>query len=164
MTDTKRHAQLVRVGTAMRRMMHSVDNARLHAARTQHLHPTDFACLGLLARSAAPLSPKDIITQLDLSSGSVTALLDRLERGGYITRMANPDDRRSLLVLLDTNAASEPMKSYQRIEQSYRDATAGFSTEELAMISEFLERMVHLTDDLSGNSAARAKAASLPEQ
>lgn len=158
MTDTKRHAQLVRVGTAMRRMLHSVENARLHAARTQHLHPTDFACLGLLARSSEPLSPKDIINQLDLSSGSVTALLDRLERGGYITRMANPDDRRSLLVVLDTNAASGPMKSYQRIEQSYRDATAGFSPEELSMISEFLERMVRLTDDLSASAPPQTKA------
>lgn len=149
-SDAKRHAQLVQVGTAMRRMLLSVENARLHAARTQHLHPTDFACLGLLARSSTPLSPKDIILQLDLSSGSVTALLDRLESAGYITRMANPEDRRSLLVVLDKVAAAEPMKSYQKIEQSYRDATAGFSTEELAMISEFLERMARLADGMSG--------------
>ena len=47
-------------------------------------------------------------------------------------------------------AAAEPMKSYQKIEQSYRDATAGFSTEELAMISEFLERMARLADGMSG--------------
>lgn len=149
-SDAKRHAQLVQVGTAMRRMLLSVETARLHAARTQHLHPTDFACLGLLARSPAPLSPKDIILQLDLSSGSVTALLDRLESAGYITRMANPEDRRSLLVVLDKVAAAEPMKSYQKIEQSYRDATAGFSTEELATISEFLERMARLADGMNG--------------
>lgn len=152
MTDTKRETQLLRVGMAMRRMLHSAENARLHAARTQKLHPTDFSCLGLLARSPEPLSPKDIINQLDLSSGSVTALLDRLERAGYINRIANPDDRRSLLVVLDVVAASEPMKSYQKLEQSYRDATAGFGTEQLAMISEFLERMTRLTGDISGGS------------
>lgn len=156
MTDTNRSAQLVRVGTAMRRMLHSMENARLHAARTQHLHPTDFACLGLLARSTAPLSPKDIINQLDLSSGSVTALLDRLERAGYITRIANPDDRRGLLVVLDVVAAGEPMKSYQKIEQSYRDATAGFSTEELAMIAKFLEGMGRLAEEMSGGSPVPA--------
>lgn len=152
MTDTNRSAQLARVGTAMRRMLHSIENARLHAARTQHLHPTDFACLGLLARSTAPLSPKDIIHQLDLSSGSVTALLDRLERAGYITRIANPDDRRGLLVVLDVVAAGEPMKSYQKLEQSYRDATAGFSTEELVMIAKFLEGMGRLAEAMSGGS------------
>jgi DNA-binding MarR family transcriptional regulator len=157
MTDTNRSAQLVRVGTAMRRMLHSMENARLHAARTQHLHPTDFACLGLLARSTVPLSPKDIINQLDLSSGSVTALLDRLERAGYITRIANPDDRRGLLVVLDVVAAGEPMKSYQKIEQSYRDATAGFSTEELAMIAKFLEGMGRLAEEMSGDTPAPAR-------
>lgn len=149
MTDTDRNSQLVRVGTALRRMLYSVESARLHAAREQKLHPTDFACIGLLARNAEPLSPKDIINQLDLTSGSVTALLDRLERAGYITRMANPDDRRSLLVMLNRTAAQEPLQSYQKLEQSYRDATAGFSPQELSKIAEFLERMYKVSDDLA---------------
>ena len=73
------------------------------------------------------------------------------------TRIANPDDRRGLLVVLDVVAASEPMKSYQKIEQSYRDATAGFSTEELAMIAKFLEGMGRLAEEMSGDTPAPAR-------
>jgi DNA-binding MarR family transcriptional regulator len=148
MIEMERHLQLARVGTALRRMLHSVESARLNAAREHQLHPTDFACIGLLARSAEPLSPKDIISQLELTSGSVTALLDRLERAGFITRMANPDDRRSLLVMLNRQSAREAMESYEKLEQSYRNATAGFGAEDLTLISEFLERMVELAEGI----------------
>jgi DNA-binding MarR family transcriptional regulator len=40
----------------------------------------------------------------DLSSGAITALIDRLERADYVQRIADPDDRRRVLVELTGKA------------------------------------------------------------
>jgi DNA-binding MarR family transcriptional regulator len=46
------------------------------------------------------LRPGVLAEQLGLGSGTVTAMLDRLEAAGLVARVANPEDRRSSLVQL----------------------------------------------------------------
>jgi len=47
-----------------------------------------------------PLTPRTLATDLALTTGSITALVDRLCAVGYAERNAHPNDRRSLLVQL----------------------------------------------------------------
>ena len=47
-----------------------------------------------------PLTPRALATDLALTTGSITALVDRLCAVGYAERNAHPNDRRSLLVQL----------------------------------------------------------------
>src|SRR5688572_6888591 len=61
------------------------------------LNSSDMECLDLLhlERSATP----GRLTELTgLTSGAITALIDRLERAGFVRRVPNPDDRRSIIV------------------------------------------------------------------
>lgn len=70
----------------------------LHAAaETSDLNPTDFQCLVLL-RLGEPLSPGEIATRLKLATGTVTSVVDRLERDGLAYRDRHPDDRRRVVV------------------------------------------------------------------
>ncbi|MBE2998064.1 MarR family transcriptional regulator [Nocardiopsis sp. HNM0947] len=70
----------------------------LHAAaETSHLNPTDFQCLVLL-RLGEPLSPGEIAARLKLATGTVTSVVDRLERQGLVQRDRHPDDRRRVVV------------------------------------------------------------------
>lgn len=133
-----------RLGASLSTLIRSVDNATDTAAKQQNLHRTDFICIGLLYRSGHPISPKQIIETLNLKSGSGTALLDRLERQGYIRRVPNPDDRRSVLVALDEERAAEPLERYRQIEQSYRRVTADLTDAELLTIAKFLDGVVEL--------------------
>src|ERR1700739_3570559 len=61
------------------------------------LHPTDLQFLNLL-ELLGPLTPKVLGQYSGLSSGGVTVVLDRLEKGEYIRRQANPKDGRSFVV------------------------------------------------------------------
>src|SRR5271155_3817694 len=61
------------------------------------LHPTDLQFLNVL-ELLGPLTPKLLGQYSGLTSGGVTVVLDRLEKGGYIRRQANPKDGRSILV------------------------------------------------------------------
>ncbi len=53
--------------------------------------------LGLL-RDRGPMSPSELGDRLIVTRATVTGLLDSLERHGFVSRTANPVDRRSLVV------------------------------------------------------------------
>ncbi len=63
---------------------------------------TDFDVLATLMRSGKPyaLTPTALRRSVLITSGAMTAALDRLETGGLIVRQPNPDDRRSLTARL----------------------------------------------------------------
>ena len=66
------------------------------------LQPGEFDVLATLRRSGEPcmLSPTRIYEALMISSGGMTARLDRLERAGLVERRPDPNDRRGKLIAL----------------------------------------------------------------
>lgn len=146
-TDAPREKRMREIGLALVEVLRTAEDTRASYARRGNLHPTDFGCIGLLTRAGRPLSPKEIITYLGLSSGSGTALLDRLETAGYIKRLPNPDDRRGVLIALDEEAAKVPIALYRKLHQRYEDATASFTDRDLSVIADFLERVARLSSD-----------------
>jgi DNA-binding MarR family transcriptional regulator len=77
--------------------------ARAIAVLKPHgLHYTDLDVLATLRRQGPPyrLTPTELRDSVLLTSGAMTACLDRLERNGWITRVANAADRRSTAAAL----------------------------------------------------------------
>jgi DNA-binding MarR family transcriptional regulator len=69
----------------------------------QHgLSSSAFDVLATLRRSGAPyrLSPGDLLAMTMVSSGTMTNRIDQLEKAGFVERVLNPDDRRSVLIAL----------------------------------------------------------------
>lgn len=66
--------------------------------RRHRLSVATFNVLMILEASPDPLCPADIGSRLLVTRGTVTGLLDSLERQGLIARRAHPEDRRMLLV------------------------------------------------------------------
>ena len=66
------------------------------------LQSGEFDVLATLRRSGAPsmLSPTRLYEAAMISSGGMTARLDRLERAGLIERRPDPNDRRGKLIAL----------------------------------------------------------------
>ncbi|WP_299846614.1 MarR family transcriptional regulator [uncultured Paracoccus sp.] len=62
----------------------------------------EFDVLATLRRAGAPftLTPTDLYEATMMTSGGMTARLDRLEKRGLIARRPNPEDRRGTLVSL----------------------------------------------------------------
>ena len=67
------------------------------ALRPLGLHYTDLDVLATLRRSGKPyrLTPTQLRDSVVITSGAMTACLDRLEANGLIARVASPSDRRS---------------------------------------------------------------------
>ncbi len=84
------------VSTSLRRLVLGWDGYRASIAAQLGVGATEVVALGHLYQEG-PLTPRDLGQRLGLTSGSVTALLDRLSKSGFVTRAQHPDDRRSLL-------------------------------------------------------------------
>jgi len=96
---------------ACRELHAAVDALDVYAAERVGIARNDLRCLNLL--EAGPIAAKAIASALGLTTGSVTALLDRLERKGLIERKPHPTDRRGLLI-------EATPKVYEQLAPIYR--------------------------------------------
>ncbi len=87
---------LSRVG----RLSRHVDRARKAAFAASDLELWEFDVLSALRRAGAPyqLSPKALLQQTLVSSGTMTNRIDRLVERKLVTRDADPSDGRGILV------------------------------------------------------------------
>jgi DNA-binding MarR family transcriptional regulator len=108
----KKLMQLINAGRAVHAALDTVD---VRVAERLGLHRNDLRGLNLLEHG--PLSAMDLGAGLDLTSGAVTALIDRLERAGFVQRQRSSLDRRSVQVHLKPEA-------FSRIALLYRDVAA----------------------------------------
>lgn len=84
------------------RLSHHLDRARREAFRRTDIEPWEWDVLSALRRAGDPyrLSPKQLLQQTLVSSGTMTNRIDRLRERGLVERSADPSDRRGALVTL----------------------------------------------------------------
>ncbi len=99
--DTASDPELRRVLEAFRTLQLQHTRTLAHESAVRDLNVTDTRLLLHLAGADGQgVTPKQAGDHLELSTGAMTSLLDRLERRGYVERRPNPGDRRSILVHL----------------------------------------------------------------
>ncbi len=105
------------------------------------LNDVDLDCLDLVNRHG-PLSPSALAERAALHPATLTGILDRLERGGWVARERSPSDRRSILVraLRDRNA--ELVRLYSGMNSSMTEICARYGDAELEVLADFLRRTV----------------------
>lgn len=105
-----------RIGGIHRRI-HRAMEATLSEFGLSH---ADFKALGTL-RQSGPSTPGVLGRYLELSSGAMTSRLDALEHAGYIRRVPDPRDRRSVVVELtgEGRAAYERAASIQARREAF---------------------------------------------
>lgn len=109
------------------------------ASRKLGLNITDMECLSLLTiRGIA--TPKELASYTGMTPGSATAMIDRLERAHLIKRTPNPNDRRGMLIEINKESMGKVAALFTGAQQAHRELFASYSTEELAVIVDFLTR------------------------
>lgn len=86
----------------MDRLTRLLDRARREVFRRSELEPWEWDVLSALRRAGDPfqLSPKQLLQQTLVSSGTMTNRIDRLVARRLVRREADPVDGRSILVTL----------------------------------------------------------------
>jgi DNA-binding MarR family transcriptional regulator len=108
-------------------------------ARRVGVNSTDLECLDLILMSG-PSTAGEIARHTGLTSGAVTALIDRLERLGLVERAADPADRRKVLVRVREDRIGPIAELYAPLEKAMQALLAGYSKEELKLLIDFAER------------------------
>ncbi len=112
------------------------------------LKDVDLDCLELIARHG-PLSPSALARRAGLHPATMTGILDRLQKGGWIVRERDPDaaDRRSVAVRAVRGRTGELFRLYAGMNTAMDELCAGYSEDELALIAGFLHRTTSAGQD-----------------
>lgn len=118
--------------------------ARANAAlRPLGLHYTDLDVLATLRRGGRPYrrTPTELRDSVLITSGAMTACLDRLERNGLIERIADPNDRRSSAAALTGEGRKLIDKAIAVRFGEAADALSGLSAAECARLAALLKKL-----------------------
>jgi MarR family transcriptional regulator, organic hydroperoxide resistance regulator len=83
-----------------------------------------------------------------LSPGSVTGMLDDLERAGIVTRIRSADDRRRVLVTLTDHGRTVLGKRRRRWAKRWEDAMADVPERDLEAAADVMRRIGAMLDEL----------------
>jgi len=116
------------------------------------LKDVDLDCLDILD-VYGPLSPSALARRAGLHPATMTGVLDRLERGGWIARERDASDRRAVVVRILSDRYAELMRFYSPMNRSMNKILAKYSDSELEAIADFMGRTVDAgrsaTDELT---------------
>jgi DNA-binding MarR family transcriptional regulator len=120
------------------------------------IHLTDYKTMSLLQRQG-PMSAGAIAETTGLTTASVAALLNRLERRGFVRRGPDPTDRRRVIVEITPEGIDTFTPFFQDPELAQHKLFAPYTTEELRVIHDFLlrstERLRNATARLAADSS-----------
>ncbi len=103
-----------------------------------------FEALLRLARSGGNLSMSELAGQIAVTSGGVTRMIDRLSQEGLAERQACESDRRvQYAVITDAGRAKLEEAVAVHLEDLTREFTSRMSADELAMLTDVMDRLRH---------------------
>jgi DNA-binding MarR family transcriptional regulator len=102
------------------------------------LSTTDLLAMDLISRDGG-VTAGQIATHLNLTSGAITGVIDRLERAGYAKRAADAKDRRRVTVVR-TAKGDRVGDLFAPLATALRRTTEAYSESELAMLTDFLKK------------------------
>jgi DNA-binding MarR family transcriptional regulator len=123
----------------MRSLQTDVDALDEAVAAHLRVNRTDLRCLDVLIQ-AGSATPGQLGTRLGLTTGSVTAMLDRLAKLGYLTRAADPADRRKVVVAPTALALRKAGEIYGPLAEAGSRDIARYTEAELRLLLDFLRR------------------------
>jgi DNA-binding MarR family transcriptional regulator len=121
-----------------------------HVGERLGLKDVDLECLDMIARHG-PLTPSDLARRAGLHPATMTGILDRLERAGWIARDRDPSDRRAVLIRALRERGAEIFRLYAGMNRSMDELCERYTEEELDLLAGFLRRTT-----AAGKSATEA--------
>ena len=125
------------------RILHwCTDQAITRALEAMDLTSSQGHIMGYLAAQKEPACPRDIEEQFHLSHPTVSGLLSRLEKKGFIELRPDPHDRRCKRIFVLPKGTECHQQMHQTIVNMENQLVSGFSEEEQQLFEAFLDRAI----------------------
>lgn len=124
------------------------------------LRPLGFAMsylpvLRALAMGRRPLSQTELAQAARVEQPTMTETIARMVRDGLVQRNRNPEDRRGTVISLTRLAHARFPKARAVLVESEREAMAGLSDDEKALLRDLLRRVLRNLESSSDHPTAR---------
>ena len=125
------------------RLSRHLDRARREAFRRSDLESWEWDVLSALRRSGEPfqLSPKHLLQQTLVSSGTMTNRIDRLVARRLVRREADPADGRSILVTLTDEGRTRTDAAITRLVDAEAQLLATLSRSDRERLAGLLRKL-----------------------
>jgi DNA-binding MarR family transcriptional regulator len=134
-----------RLGNLVRESQRFVDITDDLVCELMGINRTDTRCLDILEQLGR-MTAGALAQESGLSTGAITAVIDRLEKAGYAQRVADPADRRRVLVELTDKARAlaselmgEPMAAWAG------PLLERYSERDLQLMIDFMEQAANIS-------------------
>lgn len=133
------------------RLSRHLDRARREAFRRSDLESWEWDVLSALRRAGEPfhLSPKQLLQQTLVSSGTMTNRIDRLVGRRLVRREADPGDGRGVIVVLTGDGRVRVDAAITRLVDAEAILLASLSTGERDRLAGLLRKLVLEFDHLA---------------
>jgi DNA-binding MarR family transcriptional regulator len=134
----RRH-RVVLLKRALREVNNQISLLSHRVSTRAEIKDIDLDTLDYLSQHG-PLSATSLATGIGIHPATMTGVLDRLEKGGWILRERGSSDRRAILVRIDPTRNSDLLGLYAGMDSGMDDVVASFTDEQLDVITDFLRR------------------------
>jgi DNA-binding MarR family transcriptional regulator len=152
MSRRTRDDVLNEIGFQFRAMQTEFEDHDSAIAQLLGLNNTDMRVLDFLGRTGDPTSFEgaattagDLARASGLTTGAVTAVIDRLEKAGWVRRRPDPDDRRRVLVELTDKAVQMTIDIYGPLKDRGEEILSGYTVEQLELMLDALRASRQVT-------------------
>ncbi|MBO8188089.1 MarR family winged helix-turn-helix transcriptional regulator [Streptomyces spirodelae] len=128
-----------RLAEEVRALQSATDAVDAATADRLGINRTDLHCLDVLTQRESA-TPSQLGAALGLTTGSVTAMLDRLARLGYLTREPDPHDRRKSVVRATPAIQRGADELYGPLAEEGAALLERYSLPELELLLDFARR------------------------
>jgi DNA-binding MarR family transcriptional regulator len=117
------------------------------------LNASERLCLSFLW--PGPQTASAVARHVGLTPAAVTALIDRLERRGFVRRKSDPNDRRKVLVEAAEAAQRVTAEAYLPLGAAGSELLSRYSMEELRVVAEILAESLAMQERMTEQLRAR---------
>ncbi|MGD7043483.1 MarR family winged helix-turn-helix transcriptional regulator [Jeotgalibacillus proteolyticus] len=148
MSETVDYEQSLKLFIVLSRAYKSMNEMSNRFIQQQGLNPTEFAVLELLYhKGKQPL--QKIGGKILLASGSITYVVDKLEKKGFIKRIASPQDRRVTYAETTEKGNDFMSEIFPDHEKNLHSMMSVLTSEEQEQAIELLKKLGLSIRDLS---------------
>nr|WP_298100350.1 MarR family transcriptional regulator [uncultured Shinella sp.] len=141
------------IGRAIMRWQDATQDFDEAFGRLHGLSSPERRCLNLIL--SGPQTARAIASETGLTPASITALLDRLEARDLLSRKADPNDRRKVMVWATRKAQAMAESAYGPIYREGGELLKGYSSAERAAILRFMTDALDLQNRITTEFLSR---------
>jgi DNA-binding MarR family transcriptional regulator len=123
------------------------------------INQTDNRCLDVLTR-LGPITAGELAREAGLTTGGVTAVVDRLERAGFARRVRDDEDRRRVVIEVEPEFFERAMIFWGPMKEAWDAHAARLTREQL----EFLLQFMIDSNELGAQQIERIRALPKPKK